>query len=63
MESRDDDGLIIITRQLESRKVTLVFHRGTGAAVIPELSGKTDLLTGQLFRGTVEGYTALALRG
>lgn len=61
--ARDEDGIILITRQLEERKVTLVFHRGEGSVLLPELSGKTDLLTGQLFRGTMEGYSALVLRG
>jgi len=63
MEARDEDGLILITRLLEGGKVTLLFHCGEGTANVPQLSGRTDLLTGQLFRGTVEGYTALALRG
>jgi len=62
-ESRDEDGLIVLTRLWEERRVTLVFHTGEGTASLPELAGKTDLLTGQLFRGTIEGYTALVLRG
>ena len=62
-ESRDNDGLIIFTRIWEERKVTLVFHSGEGSVALPEFVGKTDLLTGQTFRGMVEGYTALVLRG
>lgn len=63
MEARDQDGLILISKLLDGRKVTLLFHCGEGSANVAELMGKTDMLTGQLFRGTVEGYTALALRG
>ena len=62
-ETRDEDGLILMTRILDERKITLVFHTGEGSAMVPELVGKTDLLTGQVCRGTVQGYTALVLRG
>ena len=62
-ESRDDSGLIILTRIWEERKITLVFHSGEGSVALPEFVGKTDLLTGTPFRGTVTGYTALVLRG
>jgi hypothetical protein len=41
----------------------MLFHCGEGSAMVPELVGRTDLLTGQVFRGTIEGYTALVLRG
>ena len=63
MEARDEDNLIIISRILDGRRVTMLFHCGDGSAMVPEFMGRTDLLTGQVFRGTVEGYTALVLRG
>ena len=62
-EARDEDGIIILTRLWEERKVTLVFHCGEGSVALPEFVGKTDLLTGQSFRGTLQGYSAVVLRG
>lgn len=63
MDARDEEGLIIISRILDGRRVTMLFHCGEGSAMVPELVGRTDLLTGQVFRGTVEGYCAVVLRG
>jgi len=62
-EARDKDGLIIITRILDGQKVTMIFHCKDDTLYVPEFSGRTNLLTGSIFRGTIEGYTALVLRG
>ena len=61
-EAWDKDGLIRVTRRLEEEEVTLLFHAGEGAVFLPELSGKQDLLTGNVFDGMVQGITALVLQ-
>ena len=61
-QTRDEEGLIRITKALDGQKVTLLFHAGEGTVELPELSGKTELLTGQVFDGKVAGITALVLQ-
>ena len=58
-EARDDQALVRITRKLEDRRCTLVFHAAEGAVILPDLAGQTDLLTGQVFDGTLTGFRAL----
>ena len=60
-EARDDEGLIRISRRLEGKEITLLFHAREGAVQLPELAGRRDLLTGATFSGTIEGITALVL--
>ena len=55
----DAEGLIRVTRRLEGREVTLVFHNKAGSLSLPELAGKTDAITGQPFDGTLRGIRAL----
>ena len=57
----DKEGLIRIRKRLGDREVTLVFHSKPGRLFLPELGGKQDLITGKLFRGTIDGITALVL--
>ena len=55
----DEAGLVRITRELHGSQVTVVFHAKEGTVRLPELAGKTDLLTGQPFDGTLNGYRAM----
>lgn len=57
----DKEGLIRIRKRLGDREITLVFHSKPGRIFLPELGGKQDLLTGKLFRGTIDGITAVVL--
>ena len=57
----DGEALIRITREKDGHTVTLLFHGAQGAVQLPELAGKTDLLTDTVFDGRVEGYRALVL--
>ena len=61
-QARDEEGLVIITKALEGQKVTLVFRGKEGETHLPELAGKTDLITGKTFDGNITGITAMVLR-
>ena len=52
-------SLIRITRELESKRVTVLFHASQGTIHLPELAGRTDLLSGAVFDGTLTGFTAM----
>lgn len=56
----DDLSLIRITRELEGQRATIIFHAAEGPVELPELAGKTDLLTSAEFDGTLTGYAAMA---
>ena len=58
----DDLALIRITRELEGERITTVFHAADGAVQLPELAGQTDLITGEVFSGTLTGFRALVFR-
>ena len=60
-QARDEEGLVIITKELEGQKVTLVFRGKEGETDLPELAGKTDMITGKPFDGNVTGITAMVL--
>ena len=60
-EANDDAGLIRITRALDGQKITLVFCARECVVDLPDLAGKTDLLTGNSFDGQLRGITALVL--
>ena len=55
----DDQALVRITRQKDGCQATVIFHAAEGAVSLPELAGQRDLLTGRIFDGTVEGFSAL----
>lgn len=59
--AEDGAGLLVMTRQLEERRVTLAVHAKEGTAFLPELRGKTDLISGQEFSGTLGDYEAAVL--
>lgn len=58
----DEFSLIRITRQLGGERITVIFHAAEGSVRLPWLAGKTDLLTGSVFSGSVKGFTALVFR-
>ncbi len=60
-ESFADDalGLIRVTRELDGQRVTLVFLGKDTTALLPEFDGKTDLITGNVFDGTLTGFSAM----
>ena len=60
-QARDEEGLVIITKELEGQKVTLVFRGKEGETDLPELAGKTDMITCKPFDGNVTGITAMVL--
>ena len=55
----DDLSLIRITREQDGKGITTLFHAAEGSVQLPELAGKTDLLTGERFSGTLTGFRAL----
>ena len=48
-----------ITRELDDNAMTVLFHAAEGAVELPEFAGRTDLLTGEVFTGTLSGLRAL----
>ena len=61
-EACDEEGLIRITRTLDGAEVTLLLCAKEAVVQLPELAGKTDLLTNTRFDGTVRGVTAMVLQ-
>ena len=57
----DAEGLLVMERQLDGRRVTLAFHTKEGTSSLPELRGKFDLITGRVFSGMLGGYEAAVL--
>ena len=55
----DELSLVRITRELEGKAMTVLFHAAEGAVELPEFAGRTDLLTGESFTGTLSGLRAL----
>ena len=55
----DELSLIRITRELEGKRVTVLFHASQGTIHLPELAGRTDLLSEAVFDGTLTGFTAM----
>lgn len=58
----DPAGLIRITRRLENQQITLVFCAKECTVHLPDLAGRTDLLTGSVFDGHLPGPAALVLQ-
>ena len=57
----DELSLVRITRELDGQKITVLFHAADGSVQLPELAGRTDLLTGTVFGGTLTGFRALVV--
>ena len=55
----DELSLVRITRELGGNAMTVLFHAAEGAVELPEFAGRTDLLTGESFTGTLSGLRAL----
>ena len=60
--THDETGLIRITRELDGDRITLVFLGKDSAVSLPEFSGKTDLITGEAFDGSMTGFSAMVFR-
>lgn len=61
-EAWDDLSLIRITRELDVTRLTVIFHAAQGSVQLPELAGKTDLITGKAFDGILTGFRALVMK-
>ncbi len=61
-QADDATGLIRITREHCGHTITLVFCANDTAAELPDLAGRTDLLTETVFSGYLHGPTALVLQ-
>lgn len=59
--AKDDEGLIVMVRQLDDRRITLLFHTKEERISIPELQGQFDLITEQEFAGTLGAYETAVL--
>ncbi len=60
-EVRDEEGLIYVHRRMNGQNITLLFHAEETSVHISELAGKRDLLSENVFDGTVNGITAMVL--
>lgn len=58
--TNDDSGLLIVTKELEGKKLALCFHAKDGEAAIPEYVGRKDVLRGEVCSGTIKAYEVLA---
>lgn len=61
-EADDDAGLIRITRALNNQQVTLLFCCKEEPVNLPDLAGKTDLISGKVFNGELRSITAMVLQ-
>ncbi len=60
-EARDEEGLICVHRRMNGQNITLLFHAEENSVHIPELAGKRDLLSENVFDGSANGITAMVL--
>ena len=59
----DATGLIALTKTLDGKTVTVLFHCADGTLALPQYRGLPDLLNGGHFAGTLDGYAAAVLEG
>ena len=57
----DSTGIIYMERYLNGRSMIVVFHTQEGAATLPELKGRKNLVDGQIFSGNLGDYEAAVL--
>ena len=57
----DSTGIIYMERYLNGRNMIVVFHTQEGAATLPELKGRKNLVDGQIFSGNLGDYEAAVL--
>lgn len=57
----DETGLIRMERELGNQRVTILFHTREGAAALPELYGRENLVTGAPFSDRLGDYEAAVL--
>lgn len=61
VQTVDEAGLIILTRQLSDQKITLIFHGKEAEVKLPEYTGQPDLITGNPFNGILKAYETIAI--
>ncbi len=61
VQTDDSRGILALTRTWEGQSVTLVFYNGSRPAPLDGVRGR-DLLTGEVFGGTLEPFQALVLQ-
>lgn len=57
----DAQGLILFTKELEGKRVTVIFHGRDGEVPVPGYEGRKNLLKNQTFSGKVGAYEAAVL--
>jgi glycosidase len=55
----DENAIIKMVRELQGKRVTVVFHAGDKDVCFEEYKGCVDCLTGETFDGNLRGYHAL----
>ena len=58
-ETDDEHSLIQMTRKLENTTLTVIFHSTENAVTLDKYKGCTDLITGEVFDGVLDGYEVL----
>ena len=57
----DDRGILYLERELNGRRMVLLFHVRKGKAEFPELEGWKNLISGEEFSGSLDDYEAAVL--
>ena len=60
-EACDENGIVKISRQLDDRVMTVIFHGKENSVELDEYKGYTDILTGKIFDGSLKGYGVLVV--
>ena len=58
----DDLALVRITRELDGKKMTVIFHAAENTVELPDLAGQQDLISGEIFSGSLSGFRAMVFR-
>ena len=58
----DDLALVRITRELDGKKMTVIFHAAENTVELPDLAGQQDLISGEIFGGSLSGFRAMVFR-
>ncbi len=57
----DTRNIIIQTKKYKKDKATLIFHNTSEKVELPEMAGKVNILSNEIFDGIVKGFEALVL--
>ena len=61
-ETNDEAGLIIIEKELDNQKITLIFHAKAGTVELPMYKNRFDLVHKTEFTGTIGEYDCVVLK-